>query len=179
MNLCYSFTVGRAFFNLLSKKLNLILICLDTAGGMRFQSAVALTYEEFLVPANLISLKWVCQSHCPSHAGSTLLMLIWLQWAVTGKQQWIAVTLKTKQFQHPWHGLVATHQIWESPIQPSLECLQGWGISQGSLCQLLITFWVKNFILTSKLNLSSCSLKLLPFVLSLSDRVKSLFFFFF
>ena len=41
------------------------------------------------------------------------------------------------------------------PIQPGPEHLQGWGIHGplGSLCQCLTTLIVKNFLLTSNLNL--------------------------
>ena len=45
--------------------------------------------------------------------------------------------------------------------------------SSGQHCQRLTALWVKNFLLTSHLNLPSFSSKSLPFVQSLSDRVKS------
>ena len=44
--------------------------------------------------------------------------------------------------------------------------------SLGSLCQCLTALWVKNFFLTSNLNLPSFSLKPFPLVLSLSAHVQ-------
>ena len=74
-------------------------------------------------------------------------------------------------------GRVATHQI-RLPSSPSNLTLStsrdgASTVSLGSLCQSLTTLWVKDFFLTSNLNLPSSSLKLFPLVLSLSDCVKS------
>ena len=61
------------------------------------------------------------------------------------------------------------------PIQPGLEHLQGWGIHNLSeqLFQHLTALIVKNFPLTSNLNLPSFNLKQFPFVLLLSVLSKS------
>jgi len=65
-------------------------------------------------------------------------------------------------------------RLLRASIQPGLEHLQGWGIcSSGQLCQCLTTIWVKDFFLTSSLNLLSFSLKPFHLVLTLSDHVKS------
>ena len=46
-------------------------------------------------------------------------------------------------------------QAAQSHIQPGLECLQRWGIHSllGQPVQCVTTLWVKNFLLTSNLNL--------------------------
>ena len=61
-------------------------------------------------------------------------------------------------------------QTAQSHIQPGLECLQGWGIHSllGQPVQCVTTPWVKNFLLTSNLNLPCLSLKPFPLALSLS-----------
>lgn len=66
-------------------------------------------------------------------------------------------------------------QIAQGPIQCGLKHFQEWGIHNliGNLFQSFTTLWVKNFFLTSSLNLPSFSLKLLPLVPSLSAHVKS------
>jgi len=48
-------------------------------------------------------------------------------------------------------------QAAQGPIQPGLECLQGWGIHSlsGQLFQHLTTLIIKNFPMTSNLNLPS------------------------
>jgi len=55
------------------------------------------------------------------------------------------------------HSSISAH----SPIQPDLECLQGWSTttSLGNLCQCFTTLTANNFFLISNLNLPSCSLK--------------------
>ena len=66
-------------------------------------------------------------------------------------------------------------QAAQSHIQPGLESLQGWGIHNilGQPVQCVTTLWVKNFLLTSNLNLPCLSLKPFPLVLSLSTLVNS------
>jgi len=56
-----------------------------------------------------------------------------------------------------WLPLLA--QAAQDPIQPSLECFQGWGIHHitGQQCQGLTTLWVKNLFLTSNLDVLSCT----------------------
>jgi len=53
-------------------------------------------------------------------------------------------------------------QVAQSPVSPDLECLQGRAstTSLDSVFQCFNTFIIKNFFLTSRINLSSCSLKL-------------------
>ena len=52
-------------------------------------------------------------------------------------------------------GCQPPDQAAQSHIQPGLECLQGWGIHSllGQPVQCVTTLWVKNFLLTSNLNL--------------------------
>ena len=66
-------------------------------------------------------------------------------------------------------------QAAQSHIQPSLECLQEWGIHNllGNLFQCVATFCDKNFLLISKLNLPFLSLKPFFLVLSLFTLVNS------
>ena len=66
-------------------------------------------------------------------------------------------------------------QAAQGSMQTGLEHIQGWGTHSSSeqLCQCLTTLWVKNFYLTSNLNLPSFSLKHFSFVLSLLNYVKS------
>jgi len=61
----------------------------------------------------------------------------------------------------PGQGCPSPTQAAQGPILPGLELLQGQGItaSQISLFQYLATFSVKNFLLTSNLNLPSFILK--------------------
>ena len=56
----------------------------------------------------------------------------------------------------------------QSPVQPDLGCLQGWGTTTSlyNLCHCLTTLYGKNFFLISNLNLPSFSLKPFPLVLS-------------
>ena len=75
---------------------------------------------------------------------------------------------KITQLQPPRYGQ-GCHppaQAAQGPIQPGLECLQGWGTHSfsGQLCQCLTTLSLKISPLTSYLNLLSFSLK--PFLLS-------------
>ena len=52
-------------------------------------------------------------------------------------------------------GCQPADQAAQSHIQPGLECLQGWGIHNLLVqpVQCVTTFWVKNFLLISNLNL--------------------------
>lgn len=70
-------------------------------------------------------------------------------------------------------GCHSLNQAAQSPIQPSLEYLWGWGIRSfsSSLCQCLTALWVKNFPLTCNLNHPCLTLKSFPPFLSLSDWV--------
>jgi len=65
-------------------------------------------------------------------------------------------------------------QAAQRPIQPGLECLQGWGIHSllGQPVQCVTTLWEKSFLLISNLNLPSLSFKPFPLVLSLSTLVE-------
>jgi len=65
-------------------------------------------------------------------------------------------------------------QAAEGPIQPGLECLQGWGIppSLGS-CASTSPLSLENSPLTSNLHQPSFSLKPFPLVLPQSTHVKS------
>ncbi|KAK4815950.1 hypothetical protein QYF61_010444 [Mycteria americana] len=67
-------------------------------------------------------------------------------------------------------------EVAHSPIQPDLECFQGWGLHYplGNLFQCLTTLIVKNFFLKSSLNLPSLSLKPLLLVLSQQALLKIL-----
>lgn len=85
-------------------------------------------------------------------------------------------TLKTILFQPPAMSRVchSPGQTAQGPVQSGLERLQGWDIPLppppwDKLFQCHTTFWMKNFPITSNLNISSFSLKLIPLVLSLSD----------
>jgi len=83
-----------------------------------------------------------------------------------------------KDYPVPTHflgqGWPPPSQAAQDPIQPGLECLQGWDIHSfsGQLCQGLITLWVKHFFLTPNLNFSSFSLKPFSLVLSLLECKK-------
>jgi len=53
-------------------------------------------------------------------------------------------------------GHLQFHQVNQSPIQPDLECLQGWDINHptlGNMFQCCTTLIIKNFFLISSLNL--------------------------
>ncbi|KAK4828850.1 LOW QUALITY PROTEIN: hypothetical protein QYF61_000907 [Mycteria americana] len=63
-------------------------------------------------------------------------------------------------------GHLQLDQVAQSPIQPDLECFQGWGLHCLSGQPCLATLIVKHFFLKSSLNLPSLSLKLLLLVLS-------------
>ena len=67
-----------------------------------------------------------------------------------------------RQGHQPPHLIL--YQAAQDPIQPGLEHLQGWGIHSlsGQLFQHLTTLIVKNFPLTSNLNLPSFNLKPFP-----------------
>jgi len=60
---------------------------------------------------------------------------------------------------HLGQGCPPPAQAAQGPIQPGLECIQFWGIHSvsGQMCQCFTTPWVKNFLLTSNLNLPSFS----------------------
>ena len=60
----------------------------------------------------------------------------------------------------PWAVLPPPAQAAQGPIQPGLECLQGWGTtaSLGSCASTSLPS--KDLLLTSNLNLPSISLKL-------------------
>ena len=77
------------------------------------------------------------------------------------------------QFQSSAMGRIATHQIRlpraPSNIASNASRVGASTASLGSLCQCL---WVKNFFLTTNINLSFFSLKLFPLVLTLSDCSK-------
>ena len=62
-------------------------------------------------------------------------------------------------------GHLQLDQAAQSPVQPDLECFQGWA-TLGNLFQCFTTLTAKNFFLISSLNLPSLSLKQLPVVLS-------------
>jgi len=97
------------------------------------------------------------------------------------RMAWVGSDLKDHQAPIPCHrqGHQPPHiildQAAQGPIQPGLEYLQGRGIHNlsGSLCQHLTTVSVKNFPLTSNLNLLSFNLKPFPLVLLLSTLPKS------
>ena len=77
-----------------------------------------------------------------------------------------------RQGHQPPHFIPA--QAAQGPIQPGQEHLQeAFTTSLGSLFQHLTTLLVKNFPLTSNLNLPSFNLKLFPLVLLLSTLSKS------
>ncbi|KAK4816838.1 hypothetical protein QYF61_023902 [Mycteria americana] len=73
-------------------------------------------------------------------------------------------------------GHLQLDQAAQSPIQPDLECLQGWGIYHlsGQPVPVFHHHHCKNVFLISSLNLTSFSLKPLPFVLLLQALPKSL-----
>jgi len=88
-------------------------------------------------------------------------------------------TTVVTEFQPPCYvqGCQPPDQAAQSHIQPGLECLQGWGIyttSFGNLFQCVTTFWMKNVLLISNLNLPCLNLKPFPLVLSLSTPVNSI-----
>ena len=58
-------------------------------------------------------------------------------------------------------GYLQPEQVAQSPIQPDLECFQGWDLHylSGHLFQCFITLIVKNVFPASSLNLPSLSLK--------------------
>ena len=64
-------------------------------------------------------------------------------------------------------------QAAQGPIQPGLEHLQGWAIHSfsGQQCQYLTILLVKNFPLTSNLNLPSFSLTPSSLILSLPHPI--------
>jgi len=72
-------------------------------------------------------------------------------------------------------GRQPADQAAQSHIQPGLGCLQGWGIHSllGQPVQCVTTFWVKNFLLISNLNLPCVSLRPFPLVLSLLILINS------
>ena len=90
-------------------------------------------------------------------------------------------TSRIMKLQPPCHmqGHQPSHlmldQAAQGPIQSDLEHLQGWGIHNlsGQLFQYLTNLFVKNFPLTSNLNLPSLNLKPFPLVLQLSTLSKS------
>ena len=88
-------------------------------------------------------------------------------------------TSKPTQFQAPAMGRAALpSSAAQGPIQHGLEHLQGWGTTApGQLCQHLTALWVKKFLLTSNLNLSSFSLKpSTPYPITISPCESSLLF---
>lgn len=66
-------------------------------------------------------------------------------------------------------------QVALDPIQPGLECLQGWAIHSFHGQLVLVPHHLPNFILISNLNLQSFSLKSFLLVLLLSGHVKTHF----
>ena len=90
---------------------------------------------------------------------------------------WVGRELKDLLVPTPCHGQghLPLDQAAESPVQPGLEHFRegASAASLGNLFQGLTTFTVKNFFLTSNLNLPSFGLKPLPLVLSLHALVKS------
>ena len=88
---------------------------------------------------------------------------------------WVGRDLKDHKVPNPHHrqGHQTPHlilgQAAQGPIQPGLEHLQRRGIHNlsGQLFQRLTTLLVKNFPLTSNLNLPSFNLKPFPLVLLL------------
>ena len=72
-------------------------------------------------------------------------------WVLQRIIEWLELkgTSKTILFQPPAMRRVANHYIIHQlrPIQPGLECLQGWGIhsSSGQLCQRLTALSVRKF----------------------------------
>jgi len=95
--------------------------------------------------------------------------------------EWIGLegTFKDHLVQSPFHGQghLPLDQVAQSPIQPALEHVREGAAtaSPGNLFQCFTTLTVQNFFLMSNLNLSSCSLKPLPLMLSLQALVKSLY----
>jgi len=71
-------------------------------------------------------------------------------------------------------GHLPLDQVAQSPLQPGLECFQGWASTTtlGNPFQCLTTLIVKNFFLISSLNLPSLSLKPLLLVLSQQALLK-------
>ena len=93
--------------------------------------------------------------------------------------EWLGLegTFKIIWFQPPCYrqGHLPLDQAAHSPIQPSLDCLQGMVIHTLScnLFQCLTTLTVKNFFLSSiHLNLPSSSLKPFPLLLLLHALIK-------
>ena len=83
------------------------------------------------------------------------------------------------QFQPPCYvqGRQPPDQAAQSHIQPGLQCLQGWGINNLLGQPVPVRhhlLGVKNFHLTSNLNLPCLSLKPFPLVLSLTPLISSL-----
>ena len=90
-----------------------------------------------------------------------------MQLSQNHRMAWVGRDLKDHETSNPHHrqGHQPLHlildQAAQGSIQPGLEHLQGWGIHSlsGQLFQHLTTLIVKNFPLTSKLNLSLLQLK--------------------
>jgi len=72
-------------------------------------------------------------------------------------------------------GHLSSDKVTQSPIQPELGHLQWWGTQNlpGQPVALFHTSILKNFFLTSNLNLSSFSLKPLSVVLSLQKSLST------
>ena len=86
-------------------------------------------------------------------------------------------TLKSHLVQLPCNeqGHLQLHQVAQSPIQPDIECLQGWGIHHLSGQPVPVPhFIVKNLYLITSLNLPSSGLKPFPLVLSKPTLLQSL-----
>jgi len=101
-------------------------------------------------------------------------------WLHTGPPQHLVITYRTigrDLKSHPVPtavGWLPTSSGCPGPIQPGLGHLQGWGTHLfGQECRGLTALWVKNYLLNN-LNFPTFSLKPLPLVLSLSDRMWSL-----
>jgi len=75
-----------------------------------------------------------------------------------------------------WADCHSPDQAVQAPYHSALSTSRNGAptASLGNLFQYLTPLWVKNFFLTSNLNLLSFSLKLFPLALLLSDHVKSL-----
>ncbi|KAK4824907.1 LOW QUALITY PROTEIN: hypothetical protein QYF61_021422 [Mycteria americana] len=101
-------------------------------------------------------------------AGDAAALILAQSQEMPGSEPWSSTLGSSSPTPLQEWGHLYLDQVAQSPVQPDLECFQGWG----NLFQCLTTCIVKHFFLKSSLNLPSLSLKPLLLVLSQQALLK-------